>query len=360
MLLLVFVCSCSNKKEVLPDNSYDTQYINLLYNICNNGRICALDERAMYLDYDTMEWIPLCSMPNCTHTTGDCPAKIVGNTPMLINNYIYFFNYNDGVNELKNGKREHYIKSRLCRISLDSSEVEELVSFTDCAPSDYDGMLLYKNKIYFVGSDLNPIEDEYGNIRTSNAGGNHFICSIDLETKKYTNHGTIYDKNNLNETGQNTNNAIMKGIYDSKIYIVYSYFENTEIKDENGMPIATNKVFEFDPETNDLKQSNMPVPKNYLTGDSYVGYDSEKNKTIIITDDQQKEYDINIELFAILLNNKLFYGDNWCDLIDMSKHKISGEYESFWVMDYHDGYYILGLGYETLKLTEEELLALDK
>lgn len=359
-LLLMFTCSCDKKKTSLTDSNNDIQYINMLYNICENGRICALEERAMYMDYDTMEWVPLCSMPNCTHTTGDCPAKVVGQTPMLIDNYIYYFNYTDGVNELKNGKRELYLNSKFCRISLDSSEVKDIVKFTDCQPCDYNGMLLYKNKIYFIANDRNPIEDEYGNIRTSNIGGNHFICSIDLKTGEYKNHGTIYDKNNLNETGQNTNSAVIKGIYDSKIYINYSYFENTEIRDENGRPIATDKVFEFDPETEELTLSDLPKSVNYLIDDMYIGYDNNIEKTIIFTNDKQREYDIDPGKFALLFNDKLFYTDGWCDLTDMSMHKISGEYESFWVMDYHDGYYILGLGYETLKLTEEELLALDK
>ena len=359
-LLLIFTCSCDKKKNNLPDSSNDIQYINMLYNICGNGRICALDDVAYYIDHNTMEKVPLCSIPNCTHTTGECPAKVIGHTPLLIDNFIYFFNYTDGVNELKNGKREIYLNSKLCRISLNSSEVNDIVNFTDCQPCDYNGILLYKNKIYFVANDRNPTEDEYGNIRTSNIGGNHFICSIDLKTGEYKNHGYIYDKNNLNKTGQNTNSAIIKGIYDSKIYINYSYYENTKIKDENGEPISTTKVFEFDPETEKLILSDLPASINYLTGDTYIGYDNNIKKTIIFTNGQKSEYDIYPGKFALLFNNKLFYKDKWCDLTNMTVHKFPDNYESFWAIDYYDGYYILVLGNKTVKLTEEELLALDK
>ena len=212
-LSLALMCSCNNKKNKgeLPTSSSDTKYINLVYNKFDGGRLFS-DNPKMYIDYNTMERTPLCSKPNCTHNTGECPGKVMGECPMVTDDGIYFFVYNDGVNELKNGEREHYMKSRLCRISLDSAEMEEITSFTDCVPHDYDGVLLYDNKIYFTGTDLNPTEDTYGYINVSNVGGNQFFCSIDLETGEYKNYGCIYDMDQLSENGKNDNSASVKGI----------------------------------------------------------------------------------------------------------------------------------------------------
>ena len=77
--------------------------------------------------------------------------------------------------------------------------------------------------------------------------------------------------------------------------------------------------------------------------------------------DKKRELDIDWNLnTALLFNNKLFGDGEWYDLNDMSVHKISGKYKSFWVTDYYDGYYIFVLGNQTVKFTEEELLELDK
>jgi len=361
-LTLPFLCSCGikNNRIDISDNGSGTKYINLAFNMYDEGRIFCTGGVTRFLSYETMKWTPLCSRPNCTHVNSDCPAKIMGECPMVTDEGIYFFNYSDGVNELSNGKREHYMESKLCRISLDSSEMEEIVSFTDCVPHDYDGMLLYNNKIYFTATDLNPIEDEFGNINVSNVGGNQFFCCIDLETGKYTNYGCIYDFDKLSEDAKNDNSASVKGIYNSKIYINYRYVDSVDIKDENGIPVITNLMYEFNPETNQITPSELTKPLNYPVNDAYIYYDEDAEKTVILENDKKRELDIDKSISALLYNNKLFCDDEWYDLNDMSVHSFSGKYESYWVMDYYDGYYIFVLGNQTIKLTEEELLALDK
>ena len=362
-LMLVSVCSCGSKKNNKQTvKNGEINYSTILYNTHDGGRIFCTDGVARYQSYNTMEWAALCARPNCTHSTGECPAKIVGDCPLVSDEGVYFFIYSDGVNELNNGKREHYMKSKLCRISLDSSEMEEIVSFTDCVPHDYEGVLLYDNKIYFTATDLNPTEDEYGYIWTKNQGGNQYFCCIDLKTGKYTNYGCVYDFDKLSEDAKNANIASIKGVYNSKIYIQYQYVDNKNILDENGINVITNLMFEFDPETNQITPVDMPKPMNFLVNDGvYIYYDEEKHKTIILENDKKRELDIDWNLnTALLFNNKLFGDGEWYDLNDMSVHKISGKYKSFWVTDYYDGYYIFVLGNQTVKFTEEELLELDK
>lgn len=358
ILAFLQLFSCKKKDNTLPTNSENMIYIDTLKNNYKEGRIIIANSssQVMYLDYNTMKKTFVCAKPNCSHNNSECVAKIIGKTPLLVEDGIYFFRYKNGINELKNGEREHYINSKLCHMSFNSSEVTELTEFTDCAPRDYDGILLYNNKMYFIGDDLNPVSDDYGNIRTSNVGGNHFLCSIDLSTNKYTNYGSVYDKSLLNETAKNDNSAIMKGIYDSKIYIAYSYCDDYDNLGEDGMPLVKNIMLEFDPETEELKQVDLPKPLNYLTGDSYIYYDNQKEKTVILTKDKKIECDVKFERFVSFFNNKLF-GDNiWYDITDGSIHNFDSDYLDYWVIDYYDGYYIMGVGEITKKVSEEELL----
>lgn len=359
VMVFLQLCSCGKRDKTIPANLENVAYIDLLYNTYDEGRIFSTGSSSpmMYVDYNTMEKTALCAKPNCSHINGECVAKIIGQTPLLIEDGIYFFRYTNGIKELKNGEREHYMNSKLCYVSLNSSEVTELVEFSDCVPRDYDGVLLYKNKIYFIGDDLNPVTDDYGNIRTSNTGGKHFLCSVDLSTNKYTNYGGVYDNTLLNETAKNDNTALLKGLYNSKIYIAYSYCDDYNNLGEDGIPIVKSLMLEFDPDTDELRQVDIPNPMNYLIGDSYIYYDKEIEKTVILTNDQKIECDVKFERFVAFFNNKLF-GDNiWYDITNGSVHNFDGEYLDYWVMDYYDGYYIMGVGAVTKKVSEEELMS---
>ncbi len=359
IIAVLQLCSCDKKDNTIPTNNDDMRFIDLLTNNYEEGRIVSVDSSkpVMYLDYKTMKRSIVCAKPNCSHHNNDCVAEVIGRTPLLVEDGIYFFNYNDGVKELKNGKREHYINSKFCHVSLDSSEITDLVQFTDCAPADYNGILLYKNKIYFIGDDLNPVEDEYGYICTSNVGGKHFLCSIDLETNEYTNYGAVYDNSKLTETGKNDNSAILNGMYGSKMYITYKYCNDYDNLGEDGIPLINDVVLEFDPETKELKQTDLPKPLNYLTCDTYIYYDDQKEKTIILTKDEKTECEFKPGIHVSFFNNKLFGLNVWYDLTDGSTHNFDSKYLDFEVMDYYDGYYIMGIGAEIEKVSEEELMS---
>jgi len=77
---------------------------------------------------------------------------------------------------------------------------------------------------------------------------------------------------------------------------------------------------------------------------------------------EKSEYNIpfDTELYSIYADNKLFLPDYniWYDLTDMTEHSM-GEYDGFNVIPYNEKY-ILYSDNNFVKLTEEELLALDK
>ena len=364
LVSLILLVSCGKSEVRIKDDNKSIHYASLGENVYDDGMIYGSNP-LMYLDFKTMESSILCAKPNCNHKGSDCIAKEAGECPIIYNGYLYFFESKQGLEELGDGKREFRINSKLCRISLDSSEKEELVIFTDCVPRDYDGWLIKDNVIWFIGDDMNPIEDEYGAVEYGNAGGTHFICSIDLNTNKYTNYGSVYNDDKKYKAASNSSNAQLKGFYDSKLMIRYEFAKDytpTQI-DENFdyRDYLTELMFTFDTDTKALESTELYQP-SYVDEDTYVYSEYKQGKTHVI--DKNKEYilDCDADLNAKVFNNKLFVDNpnEWYNLNDNSRHSL-GEYSDYDIAAYYDNCYILNKNNtEFIKLTEKELLALDK
>lgn len=367
-MLSLFLCSCKDKNKVNINETNSKNYLYVGYgkDIYDNGLIYG-EKPAIYVDYETMESTVLCSRPNCTHTTSECVGNNVGDCPMLYNGYLYYFSWSDKVKELGNGKREYLINSKLNRASLDNSEIETVAEFTDCAPREYDGYLLIDDVIYFTGDNMNPSEDGHGNITTSNQGGIHYFCSIDLKTGKYTNYGSIYDGDKQYDEASHSSSAQIRGYYNSKIIINYEYYpipvDPSKLHEMDEFEFRSNFVhitFEFNPVTKEMKESDLPTA-SYVDENIYVYADIKTNKSYVITPDKTYEFDCDTYYSASVINNKLFNQNEqeWYDLNDMLRHGM-GEYGGYKVVSYYKDSYILFNGKKAVKLTEEELLALDE
>ncbi len=320
-----------------------------------------------YLKYQDMSTAPFCSKPNCTHKTDDCLAKAVGNCPILTKNGVFFFSDKYGVEEKKDGKREFEIDSKLCRASLDSSEIETVAEFTDCVPREYDGCMVIDGVLWFTGDDMNPITNEYGAIISSNVGGTHYLCSIDLKTGEYTNYGSVYNGENYDKSSH----ASIVGYYNSNLLINYEYAASPDYEDPSAPWFGlSDLMFEFDPKTKEMKVSDIPSRPIFFDLESetlaYCEYDA--NKIIVLADN--KRYELNMDIakidggianYAPVYNNKIIMlgSGKWYDITDQSEHYL-GEYAGWDFEDYYDGCYILSNPRRTkyVKLTEEELLAL--
>ena len=358
--ILLVLSSCNSKSEKNIKNEDEFAFASLERCSTKNGMIYS-SSPSMYINFDTMETSVLCAEPNCLHQNNECAAILIGDSPVLYNDFFYYFVSTQNVEETGNGKREYKIKSKLCRVALDSSETEDIVTFTDCKPRDCDGWLIIDNVVWFTGDNMNPKEDEYGNISAANQGGEHYICSIDLDSKKYTNYGSIYDGDKQFEEASYTSSAQISGYFNSKIMIRYEFAESADTRGQDIRHRYTEIMFEFDSETKELKQSELPMP-SYVDNDTYVYTDPDNLKTYIINNTEKSEYNIpfDTELYSIYADNKLFLPDYniWYDLTDMTEHSM-GEYDGFNVIPYNEKY-ILYSDNNFVKLTEEELLALDK
>ena len=372
-VILFSGCGSSNKSEsteVLSGvcnhsgKQGEAQYVDIGENIYESGMIFGGNGTKMYLDFETMEKTVLCSRPNCDHNTSECTAKIIGDTPIIYGDHIYYFDVSDGVNETSDGD-EFYIDSKLKKISLSASETETVSEFTDCEPREYDGCVIFDDTLYFCGDDMNPTKDPYGGITYANGGGTHYLCSIDLDSGKYINYGSIYDGDKQYEGAANSSTAKILGYYDSRLFIQYSFMKEKDgiEKIESGIDardVFTVLNFEFDTATKTLKESELPPP-SYMDDDTYVYSNYPENSSVVI--DKGKTYNIDgvdVDLIGRSFNGKLFMYDCWYDITDGSKHSL-GEYENWEILTVYDDCYIMISDNRSkfVKLTEDELLALD-
>ncbi|MGN0584752.1 MAG: hypothetical protein ACI4JD_04790 [Ruminococcus sp.] len=351
----------SNKTASVPDNGHsdvskDMVYISENADYYKNGVVFG-SEKAMFLDFDTMEKAPLCAVPNCTHTDSDCLAKIVGSTPVFYNDSIYYLSSNYGAVKETSDRPEFYIDSKLMKASLDSSETEAVCEFHDCAPPEKFGKyVLYKNELFFIGDDLNPVKDNYGGLSYGNSGGTHFLCSINLDTGEYTNYGSIYDGDKEYEASAYSSSAVISGIYNEKMYLGYTFVEDMKSLD-SGIFEFTCLNFEFDFKTKTWKESELPYSR-YMNNSTYTYFDNEEKQFHIIYNEKDIEIPYEYEVTNCSeFNGKLFMPDEgkWFDLTDSSEHSL-GEYSGYQVVGYTDGNYILLNGGRNTKITEEQLL----
>lgn len=335
-----------------------------------NGAVFG-EEPALFIDFDTMEKSALCAVPNCNHQYSECLAQAVGNAPVFYNDYVYYFDSNNGeIIETPEG-RELFIESKLMKASLESSEAEEVCVFNDCAPvQGFPGYVLYGNELYFTADDLNPKEGIDGNGvgGWGTSGGYHFICSINLDTGEYTNYGSIYDGDKQYDGAEYSSSANISGVYNDTMYIAYNFIKDNEAL-QNGEDldeIYTDLCFEFDFETKTWKESPLPYSR-YMNNNTYTYYDRDTKKMHILHEKGELLIDSDYPIVVLSeVGGKLFIPDTinsengkWYDLSDNSEHSM-GKYSGYEAIGYHDGCYILIKGGRNVKLTEEELFALDK
>ncbi len=367
-LLLTYGCSnhlLDNEHINSNQSSNKYEYISDMGSYYENG-VALGKEKTFFFDFDTMEKTPLCASPNCSHTSSNCLANIIGNRPIFYNNYVYYFSSNNGgVNETPDGL-EFYIDSYLNKASLDSSETEVVTVFHECTPNLQIGnFVLSNNRLFFVGDDLNPQKSTTGALDWGNSGGIHYLCYINLDSGEFTNLGSIYDGDKEYEGAAYSSCANIIGVYNNKMYIRYSFCkDNTKL--QSGIVEYTHLNFEYDLETNKLSESNLP-PAVYMNDDTYIYFDDADKKLSgntlnVLKDVDTKSFKLDNQIYECCsFNDKIFIASEgkWFNLSDSSEHSM-GKYAGYKTVGFSNDSYILMKGSKAVKLSEDELLALDK
>ena len=358
----VTLCSCGvNEINENDDEPCEHRFIDSTYNLYNGGRIIYdyMNSVSMFTDFETMETVPLCSRPNCTHKNNECVAKLVGEIPVVYDDKLFYLTHEEGVTEIKKGEREFYINSKLKSISLSSSEIITVTKFHDCAPQTDGGYYLYGKDLYFIATDMGAELNAYGSYIWSNVGGKQFLCSIDLENGQYKNYGIIYDGDTQYEGAKNSRSAFIAGGSDSKINIFYSFLpETSSVNDDTTVKDFTMLDIDFDIDTKRFSDGDIISP-SFSDDECFVGYDNKKGIMIVDYNGRKKEFEVDDRDDVSVVNGKLFdvKKEIWIDL-DSNKEYSMGKYSGYKAITLWNGYYILAKNTSTVKLTEEELRAL--
>lgn len=348
------VDNAKDTTQVSTTDSVDnTSYITAYRDFYQNGLIYQpISKKTMFLDFDTMKSVTMCSVPNCNHTISSCLGMQLEPTPIMYNNYAYSFNANTQAIENPDGV-ELSINSSLQKVSLSNSEFKTVCKFTDCTPRIREGYLLCDNLLYFIGYDENPHKDDYGNISWLSVGGEDYLCCINLDNGDYKNYGLICYVEDQYPTADTSGSAKILGCYENKIYIGYSFLAS---EDDDDWQLLS---YEFDLDNKTIQESDLPYAA-FINDDFYVYCDKETNITTILNHDKSYTIpDCRVDIYAPVYNGKMFTYHGFYDLATLSEHTFKTDDDLYYeVITYYNDCYILRYGDKFLKLTEDELLSL--
>jgi len=370
LLIILLSLSVGCSRGVINDSKDNSipVFVRYDHNAYANGYIYHYEDTYgsmnCFLDYDTLECSPLCAVPNCTHNTASCSAREIGACPLLYNDYIYYFTSECGVKEEKSG-REFVMDAKLMKMKLNSSETQKVTEFHDCIPDTHDGFVLMNDVLYFQADNMNPQQDEYGNFIYSEGGGSHFLCSIDLNSGKYTNYGSIYDGDKQYEAANTSSSAMIMGLRGDNIYIDYSFMKEDVPEEkymEEGFLLSkcfSHVVMTFDINNKTFTETQYPNI-SYVDGDYLAYYNESDNSVIIECENEEKIIpDTYTSFYALILDDKFWsYPDEniWYDLSDMSKHGKGHDGEISNILGYYNGKFIVKtIGMNFKAINEDEL-----
>lgn len=374
MLALTMLAGCGKKKSANDSDNVTvfsfmggTYETGLIYNFNE------LNNPTSFLDYETLDKTVLCAMPNCTHTVAGCLAKQVGVNPIIHNGYIYWFNSSEGFDETPDGHL-FYMKTVFYKANLETSEIEKVCEFTDCTVDEWNSdFVLIGDTLWFIGNDETPppenIHDDSWKT-TSETPGAHFMCSINLNTGKYSNYGEVSRDYLESSQWTSCNFANLKGVYNGKLQIEIQYGSDKLMEYDYGHDDPSeyfiHKNVEFDLETKTASTTDRYFPI-LVRENVYVGADIEPNGVAdLYVTYNDKEFVIEDTDFNVFLaGEKLFIlsSDVFYDLSDFSQHKLPQA-----VIDhgltrasfYKGDYIFINPKAQAIKLTEEELLAAEQ
>lgn len=240
MSMLLSLTSCSSKNDEYKIKSKELNVISALSNSYENGLIYTSGGICNFYDYASDTSIPLCLKPNCTHNDKECISKILSTSgcgtehAVIYEDNIYFFTETESIEG--EGKDTSYnIQSVLHKCNLKSGEITDVLDISDLNCISSVNMVLNNDTIYFTASN-GAYQFEDGT--WLNAGfGKQYLCSVNLTDKSFENYGLVNDNefasNNVIITENSINavsdQVIISGVYNDKIYLYYSYVEDRNI-----------------------------------------------------------------------------------------------------------------------------------
>ena len=384
MLLIcggLWLSACGNT-ETVPKDKYSIQtpaeFVSEYdYDIYDNGLLYHDGDSLCFLDYQTMQGVPICNKPNCQHRDSSCVSRLCTGggsfEPIVYQDHVYFFSAAEEIVDAEDGKSQTFqIHTKCMRANLHDGEVETFAEFEGLNPMDYMKSVVVDNMLYFIGSDGNPVQKENGSWSYRSNGGKQYLCSLNLDNGSFQQIGHIndssYAKNNTIIEGNSVSTIYdtveIDGIYQGKIYMHYRYVEDQQelieaceiygedlkkLYDEAYVPwVIANRCYNL--ETGELTTSDLPYAK-VIAENTYVYWDQEKERYVIRKADNtevpavglQKAYQlylVNQKLWSCIENE--FYTAQCFDIASEHLYAMQTTADDQQiVMDYVDENYIV-------------------
>lgn len=352
--MLLFVQSCAKQSPSSPDSYSDGLYL------CGEGMAvyAAPNENVAVLDYETMEHVPLCRRPNCSHRDPDClMQRIGGNVPVFDGDKAYYF-VNDPIQfvEAENGKNDLKLGSALYVYDMAANIETKLCHIDGGAVESFDGLLIHDGKLYFILNEYSRVYDENGFIIGSgSSGGNMRLCAVNLSDAAVTDYGRLYDVDALTECypgAPYSAGCDLCGIFENKLWFTVSCREELEMEGDT-LPKFVFFVTSFNLDT----ESYEGEPKDYanisrgrvrFASEEYLAIASEQqvsvyragdSKPVVLTHDSFNEFQV-----LSVFDNTLFcaYG-NAFDLNTKACTSLPDRADTTVIASFEDSYIVADL-----------------
>ena len=173
-LLLSLLCACGTTSKYPTDNEYHPEtdcafYLASFYDgtrlaETENGFYFSVNNTLLYFDYDTMDYTPLCSKPNCMHNNETDPEKQAQCEAYFsaISWYSRVYLYNQSLYVFhRTGIGNQYCA--LTKVSLDGTERKTLFTFECFIPSF---AIVHRGRFYCVVETVSEGAERFGELRS--------------------------------------------------------------------------------------------------------------------------------------------------------------------------------------------------
>ena len=362
--------ACQQKEEKYHIKTKDAAYYDMSYNVYENGLLYTVPNasgtQACFLDYETMNGVPLCNKPNCTHSDSSCVSNLCAGSfmvPVIYHDYVYWFASNYEIVDSQDGKSQTADMHTKCmRARLDTGLTETFAEIDGVYMQNQIDLAIVNDTMYIIGSKEIYQDETDGTWGGFSRSGEQYLYSINLDSAEVQNYGLINDaptaKYNWSYGASLWSEVKMEGIYHDKLYLYYRYVKDPQIiidylnTDwvENGSPrndipwIIENKCLDL--KTGEITVSDLPYA--WCIGENHYIYE-ENEKFFILDEDGEKTavenmYDNETYDFTFV-NNKLWKGsiNQGFDVKTDEEFSISDKYadKDAMIMDFVDNQYVV-------------------
>lgn len=353
LMLLISSVSCASKDKQNHNNSAEA-FNNYYYVRMDDNIIYSENSIPYILDCESMDTAILCNIPNCSHKSSDCIISnlaVEDQLPIIYNNNVYYFVNSKEFTE-NNEKVELELSSKLKKYSFADRVFSDVAKINNFNANVSSGCYLIGSEYYFTTNTGNPIYDDAGNVGGTNTGGGGNLFSINLDSGKVTDYGTIFDYESLKSehpAALNSLSMYLMGKIDNKLYIGVNYVkqELTPEMMENGeTPIWSGETYTFD-----LDSHKIELLDSYFSmcsmNDYHSYYSDEQNKTITLQNVKTGEIFNGPDILSwnamTIFDDKVWHDDARCfDIKTGEETKVSSYDYGQVIAEYKDSYIFEG------------------